>query len=221
MKPEFWLQRWKENQIGFHLDEVNPHLIEYWLQLDIKPGGRVFVPLCGKSIDLNWLTEQGYFVEAVELSESAIEQFFTEQAIDYQRRQQGDRIVFESERIRIWCGDFFHLTAEQLGSIDAIYDRAALIALPPELRIKYVNHLMNIVGQVPQLLVTLDYPQQQMSGPPFSVPETEVFNLYRDHTDIDTISTNKADILSEHAHFVDRGLTSLFECVYLMQVSRK
>ncbi len=221
MKPEFWLQRWEENKIGFHLDEVNPHLIEHWPSLGIGPGFRVFVPLCGKSVDLSWLAEQGYFVEAIELSENAIEQFFAEQGIDYQREQKGDWLVFESDQIRIWCGDFFQLATEQLGPIDAVYDRAALIALPEELRANYVNKLLTLVGPVPQLLVTLDYPQQQMSGPPFSVPKNEVANLYRDHFDIDRLLTIKVDVLADHAHFADRGLTSLFECVYLMQVSKK
>ena len=221
MKPEFWLQRWDENKIGFHLDEENPHLIKNWPQLGVAPGSRVFVPLCGKSVDLRWLAEQGYFVEAIELSDSAIEQFFNEQGIEYQRQQQGDWIVFESEHIRIWCGDFFHLMAEQLGPIDAVYDRASLIALPSELRSDYVSQLMSLVGPVPQLLVVLDYPQQQMSGPPFSVVNDEVITLYRDFYETDKIVVNRTDVLPEHAHFADRGLTSLFECVYLMQVSKK
>ncbi len=221
MKPEFWLQRWEENKIGFHLDEVNPHLDKHWIKLGIGPGFRVFVPLCGKSVDLRWLAEQGNFVEAVELSEAAIQQFFTEQEIDYQRQQHGEWIVYQSDQIRIWCGDFFQLTAEQLGPIDAVYDRAALIALPSELRRDYVNHLVNLVGPVPQLLVTLDYPQQQMAGPPFSVAKDEVLNLYQDHIDIDKILTIQTDVLPEHGHFADRGLTSLFECVYLMQVLKK
>ena len=221
MEPEFWLQRWEDNKIGFHLDQVNPYLIKHWPQLGIGPGFRVFVPLCGKSVDLRWLAEQGHFVEAVELSESAVEQFFTEQEIDYQREQKSNWVVFESDQIRIWCGDYFHLTAQQLGPIDVVYDRAALIALPEELRRHYVNQLIKLVGPVPQLLVTLDYPQQQMSGPPFSVPKDEVVKLYRDHFDIDKILTIQTDVLPDHAHFADRGLTSLFECVYLMQVPKK
>jgi len=231
MKTEFWLQRWSENKIGFHLDEVNPYLVEHWPVLNIAKGERVFVPMCGKSVDMRWLIEQGYLVEAIEISALAIEAFFSEQEMVYQRQSQGEWVVYEAESIRIWCGDYFQLSTTQFNSmpadsspyrhqIAAIYDRAALIAMPSEMRPKYLHHLMELTGPTPQLLITLDYAQAQMSGPPFAVSHDEVVGFYHDYFEIDKIITTRTDVLPEHSHFADRGLTSLFECAYLLQVPK-
>ena len=219
MEPEFWRQRWQENKIGFHLDAVNPSLIEHWPALGIKPGARVFVPLCGKTMDMAWLVTQGYVVEAVELSELAIEQFFAEQGLAYERQEADGWVSYRSERLRIWCGDFFELAAPQLGQIDAVYDRAALIALPLELRGRYVQKLLSLTCNAPQFLITLSYDQSQMSGPPFSVRESEVNALYRHAYGELTGPDARNDVLASHGHFAERGLTALHECVYLLQES--
>jgi thiopurine S-methyltransferase len=231
MDPAFWKQRWLENKIGFHLDEVNPYLIEQWPRLDVPAPARIFVPLCGKSVDMAWLAMQGYDIEAVELSELAVEQFFEEQQIDCERTETGEWIVYQSRprpdrgNIRIWCGDFFEVTREQLGYIDAVYDRAALIALPADKRGPYVEQLLALTGPVPQFLVTLNYPQEQMAGPPFAVPYSEVNILYRDAYGEQGAELPgpdvEIDVLPGHGKFAERGLKALSECVYLLQASKK
>jgi thiopurine S-methyltransferase len=220
MEPDFWHQRWQQNQIGFHQGEVNPYLRQYWTELNVPAPARVLVPLCGKSLDLIWLLQQGYTVEGVELSEVAVRAFFEEQGIAAQHSQQGEWQVWESDRLRLWCGDFFNLTAAQLGPIDAVYDRAALIALPAAMRQQYVRHMQTLVGEVPHLLITLEYPQAQMDGPPFSVEQTEVDSLFGERYE-GSQSHHCDDVLSATPHLQQRGLDHLNECAYLLQVRKK
>lgn len=220
MEPDFWHQRWQQNQIGFHQPDINPYLRKYWAELAVPAPARILVPLCGKSLDLLWLVQLGYQVEGVELSDVAVRAFFEEQGIKAQHSTQGDWQVWESENLRLWCGDFFKLGPAQLGPIDAVYDRAALIALPQPMRQQYVAHMQTLVGAVPHLLVTLEYPQQQMSGPPFAVEKTEVEDLFGARYS-GTQSPICADVLSESPNFRERGLECLNECVYLLQVRKK
>lgn len=220
MEPDFWHQRWQQNKIGFHQGEVNPYLRKYWQELGVPAPARILVPLCGKSLDLLWLVQQGYQVEGVELSELAVRAFFAEQGLDAQHRTQGDWQIWEHENLRLWCGDFFNLSPAQLGPIDAVYDRAALIALPAAMRQAYVRHMQNLVGEVPHLLITLEYPQAKMDGPPFSVEQAEVEDLfgarYRG-----TQAHACDDVLTDNANLRERGLERLNECVYLLQVRKK
>lgn len=220
MEPDFWHQRWQENKIGFHQDEVNPYLRQFWPDLGLSAPARILVPLCGKSLDLIWLMQQGYAVEGVELSELAVRAFFEEQGIEAQQSQQGEFQVWQSEGLRLWCGDFFKLTPAQLGPIDAVYDRAALVALPADMRQRYVQHMQTLVGEVPHLLITLEYPQAQMDGPPFSVEQMEVEALFGERYR-GTASHHCDDILSENDHLQKRGLQRLNECAYLLQVRKK
>lgn len=220
MEPDFWHQRWQENRIGFHKDEVNPYLIECWPRLGIAPPARVFVPLCGKSLDLVWLLEQGYQVEGVELSELAVQAFFDEQKLPYKQAQLGEWRVWEGENIRLWCGDLFRLTSAQTGALEAVYDRAALIALPAPMRRRYVRHLRVLAGESPQLLITLSYPQDAMDGPPFSVEAAEVQALYADAYDGTRRPCLRADVLADNPHLQARGLARLDESVYVLQVRK-
>ncbi len=221
MQPEFWIQRWQEQQIGFHLEESNPLLVQHWQALQVEPPARIFVPLCGKSLDLVWLRDQGYDVQGVEISTLAVQDFFNEQGIPYQVERQHGMEVWQSDNLCIWCGDFFELSSSHLGQIDAVYDRAALIAMPADLRPMYVQHLLAITGQPAQFLVTLDYPQSQMAGPPFAVSNNEVLELYQT-TYPELVSPHYSqDVLAGHARFAERGLTALHENVYLLQVPKK
>lgn len=214
MKAEFWHDRWENNLTGFHLDEVNPYLKQFWHQLNLKPGARIFVPLCGKSIDLLWLAEQGHTVIGVELSPLAVEAFFAENSLEAEHRQQGDFEVWQSGSITIYCGDFFSLTQDNLGDIDAVYDRASLVALPAGMRQDYAQKLAALCPAAPRLLVALEYEQSKMDGPPFSVPEAEITALYGNDFEINPLL--RQDMLGANEKFRTRGLDYLEETIYLL-----
>ena len=177
---QFWLDIWQQEHTPFHKSEVNPDLILYWPALNIKPNSTVLVPLCGKSLDLLWLAEQGFRVVGIELSEKAVLQFFAEHDLTAQSTTYEKCTHYFSDRISIWVGDIFALEPSHVPEVDAIYDRAALIALPPSLRQSYVSTCLQWLkpkGSV--LLKTLSYDQQSMQGPPYSVQPEEVNHLYQ------------------------------------------
>ena len=215
METEFWHQRWQENQIGFHLPDTNPHLQTCLPQLAIPAGSTVFVPLCGKSLDMFWLREQGHAVIGVEISPLAVESFFQENKLQVEKTESGDFALYQSDAIRIYCGDYMQLTPRQLGEIRLVYDRASLIALPPRMRQDYVRQHVTLTDtNTPVLLITLEYPQEQMDGPPFSVSEEEVTNLYAGRYKIEKLIDK--DVLANEPRFAERGLTALHEKVYLL-----
>jgi thiopurine S-methyltransferase len=216
MKAEFWLERWQRNEIGFHQGEINAHLQEYWSGLHLPEEGGVFVPLCGKSSDMLWLRAQGHRVLGVELSPLAVEDFFLENELKPQVRSHGAFDSWSCDGVTLLCGDFFDLEPADLKGVASVYDRASLVALPPEMREHYAQHLQRILpAQVPMLLVTMDYVQQEMSGPPFAVSEAEVCGLYGVHYAIERLYT--LDVLAENPRFRERGLTRLDEVVYRLQ----
>jgi thiopurine S-methyltransferase len=175
MTADYWLERWREGRTGFHLAGVNPLLVEH--SAVFREATRVLVPLCGKSVDLEWLVIQGYEVVGVELVELAAQAFFAERGLAPTRREDGAFVVYEHGNLAIWVGDFFATTAAQLGTFDAAYDRAAMIALPAELRSRYALHLQALLTPKARLLlVTLHF--DVPGGPPFSVPPEEVSGAF-------------------------------------------
>ncbi|MEO8490679.1 thiopurine S-methyltransferase [Pseudomonas sp.] len=213
MEPKFWQERWARNQIGFHLPDVNPYLQRHWSQLALAEGARVLVPLCGKSLDVMWLASLGHRVMGVELSEQAVEAFFDEQWLTPRISGQGAFKVYQADSIELWCGDFFALGAEAVAGCSALYDRAALIALPPLMRAQYAEHLTTLLGSGCQgLLITLDYDQAQKAGPPFAVMDDEVKVLFGTHWGLNVLE--EQDILGESWKFVQDGVTRLEERVY-------
>lgn len=174
MQAEFWYERWATNDIGFHEAEPNSFLTKYIAQLGLPSGGRVFLPLCGKSLDIHWLLTQGYAVAGAELSEMAVQQLFEELGVEPDVRHEGVLKRYSSERIDIWVGDIFELDQQTLGPVDAIYDRAALVALPLPTRERYTQDLMLITGCARQLLICFEYDQALMEEPPFSISTTEI-----------------------------------------------
>ncbi len=212
MEPEFWHKRWSTNQVGFHLPEVNPYLQRFWSQLGVEQGSRVLVPLCGKTLDLLWLAQQGYSVLGVELSEKAAADFFLEHQLEPSVSEEGAFKVFRAADIEIRCGDFFALSPEDVSDCTALYDRAALIALPGPMRERYAAHLQKILPQCVGLLITLDYSQDEMPGPPFSVGDDEVQRLLGEVWRLEVLQ--EQDVLGESWKFLQAGVKRLDERVY-------
>lgn len=180
MEASFWQARWETGQIGFHEGRANALLSRF---IDRLPaGGRVLVPLCGKTEDLAFLAARGHQVVGVELIESAAAAFFAEHDATPTITDVDGLRVYQHGAITIVVGDLFATTSAHVGAIDAIYDRAALIALPPDLRRRYVAHLRALAPSAPRLLVGFEYPQEIMDGPPFAVLEAEVRALHPDAT---------------------------------------
>ena len=213
MEPQFWLDRWRTGQIAFHQSSVDRSLRRHWPTLGVYAGKRVLAPLCGKSLDLLWLREQGLEVLGVELAAAAVESFFLENGLPARRRGGGPFDIYDVSGLRLFCGDFFALTPALLGRVDAVYDRAALISWAPALRDGYVEHLAKLMSPgKPMLLITLEYPQSQMAGPPFAVTGEEVARLY--NRDFHVREIARADILPHEARLRAKGLTELFEVCY-------
>jgi thiopurine S-methyltransferase len=216
MQHDFWLARWRDNMIGFHQDQASPALQRFYSQLRVAPGDRVFLPMCGKSLDMPWLEQQGQRVLGVELSPIAVKSFFVENGRTATVTVAGDFEAHDSGDIEILCGDYFRLPGALFADVQAVFDRASLIALPPDMRRRYANKMTELVRPGSRmLLVTMEYPQQQMDGPPFSVLEPEIRDLYGDHFSITVL--NEEDILAAEPKFRDRGLDSLVEKTYLLQ----
>lgn len=212
MEPAFWQQRWADNQIGFHQAQVNPYLQKYWPKLGLAPGSRVLVPLCGKSLDLAWLAGQGHRVLGVELSRRAVEDFFREHGLEAEVRQQGAFEVWRSGDVELWCGDFFALRAEDIGGCVGLYDRAAVIALPLQMRTAYMQLLSALLpASCRGLVVTLDYDQSLLPGPPFSVGDEE---LRQGFAGWQVEELEVVQVIGESPKFVQAGASSLLERVY-------
>ena len=184
MDAEFWHSKWERGEIGFHNSEVNPLLARNWPCMG-HLGGTVFVPLCGKTLDIAWLLGQGYAIAGAELSEKAVQALFDELGVAPDVTVVADEAadqplkLWQANGIRIFSGDIFKLTAELLGPVDLVYDRAAMVALPAAVRVEYAQHLVSLTGSAPQLLICFEYDQSKMPGPPFSVEADEVHQNYR------------------------------------------
>lgn len=216
MDPDFWHRRWEQNQIAFHQAEPNALLRRFWPQIRPLSGAPVFVPLCGKSPDLVWLAEHGHRVLGIELSPVAVADFFSENGLNPERSHDGRFERWMVDRYLLLCGDFFALRRKDLVDVGAVYDRAALIAFPQSTRRRYVDHLLATLSEgVSICLVTVEYDQEQMDGPPFSVLETEVRELFAEHGDIGLLQAQ--DALARSKRFRDKGLSWMTEKIYLLR----
>lgn len=188
MDSKFWQQRWQDGRIGFHKSNVNPQLTEYFSELAVPISGQVLVPLCGKSVDMVWLAHAGYDVVGVELVETAVQAFFAEQKViptiteftsatvnAILKRYQGQ---LAGQTITLWAADIFAISAIDIGEINAVYDRAALIALPATMRADYSAQIVKLSNHAPQLLITLNYDQSKKDGPPFSISQQQLQQYY-------------------------------------------
>lgn len=213
MDHTFWLDKWQSGRIGFHRDAPMPLLLQYWPTLGLDPGTRVLVPLAGKSLDMLWLASQGFRVLGVELSPQAVAQFLADNALDAREEVSPVGRHYFAGPIEIICGDVFDVDAASVDDCHALYDRAALIALPPAMRRRYAELLTGILPRpCRMLLLTLDYDQQAMQGPPFAVSTDHVHELYGHDWTVTTLDSR--DILDEQPSFAERGLKRLTTSVY-------
>lgn len=210
MDPNFWHERWASKRTGFHQDGVNPHLERHWHSLGLAPDSRILVPLCGKSHDMIWLRQQGHRVAGIEISQLAVAAFFSENGLTPAIRQESGYSCWSADGLDLFCGDFFKLHAAGLGRIDGCYDRAALVALPGEMRARYAAALLELLPPLaPVLLVTLEYDPAEMDGPPFSVSRHEVRQLFGERCSIEHLQS--IDALGANPHLAGRGLGTLTE----------
>ena len=215
MHKEFWLERWEQNQIAFHQGQVHPMLIKHASNFADLDGKIIFVPLCGKSLDMIWLQGAGAKVIGCELSHTACEDFFIENKLSYTTQNLGDLTVYSSENITIYCGDFFHLDNQVLKSVNYVYDRAALVALPLEMRKKYVTHLKLILPQVVYLLIAFSYTSEVEIGPPFAVFDDEISLLYSESYSIRKLEQTTENV-SMNSRLYELGVLDITESSYLL-----
>jgi len=221
MEIDFWLERWDNNEIGFHQQTINPYLSYFYGEkgppLERREQLKIFVPLCGKSKDMLWLSQNGYKVFGIECSERAVKDFFEENALNYRFAEKEGYALYQANdqtaEIEVLQGDFFSLQQTDLDGVTDIFDRASLVALPIDMREQYAKKMAEIQKPgIRSLLVTLTYNQSEMNGPPFSVSEEDVNNLYSDNFSVEKLCFK--DIIDDEPGFKKRGLTSLVETVY-------
>ncbi len=191
MDASFWRQRWEKNEIAWHEGKPNSLLVQHFTELSLAKGSRILVPLCGKTLDIPWLLSHGYWVAGAELSKSAIEQLFTELGVQPKISDVGKVEQWSANTIDIFVGDIFALSRGMLGRIDAIYDRAALVAFPEDMRNRYALHLTEMTEKAPQLLICYEYDQRCMEGPPFSIDSEEVKRHYASTYHVTLLSSSE------------------------------
>ena len=174
MQASYWHSKWETGDTAFHEPKPHPFLIEHMESLKRVRGSRVFLPLCGKTRDIAWLLSSGYRVVGAELHEATVADLFDELGAKPKVSRVGPLALYQAPDVDLFVGNLFDLTSDRLGSVDAVYDRGALVALPAPMRERYTLQLANITRARPQLLVTYEYDQTLMDGPPFSVPEVEI-----------------------------------------------
>lgn len=216
MDHGFWRDRWQRGEIGFHQPHVHAQLQRFWPSLALPRGSAVFVPLSGKSRDMAWLAEQGHRVIGAELSELAVRDFFKESGLTPSVISGGPFQIFEAGPFKIYQGDFFSLSPDALQGVAACYDRAAMIALPPDMRPRYAKKLAEILPPDAVIMaISIEYPEGEIKGPPFSVPRDEVRMLFGKQYEIDVLE--ERDGLAASANLKQRGVTKLQEIAYLLR----
>jgi thiopurine S-methyltransferase len=205
-----WHKYWEENRIAFHEGQVNPYLKRFLPIYNLQPGDTVFMPLCGKAVDIFWLTQQGFNVIGVELSEIAVRSFFEESELEFSHQQYNRFNLFRSDKISLFQGNYMHLESSDIAACKLVYDRASIIAIESFNRSSYVQKMLEIIpARTPMLMVTLDYDQQVMSGPPYAVSSEEIRQLFA--PDYETILLHSSEQIEERPRWRENGLSSLIE----------
>ena len=216
MHPDQWLDRWKNNRIGFHESTVNSHLLRHLPEFNLNPGDTIFLPLCGKTHDIAWLAQQGFQVIGIELSQIALETFFSEHNLQYQQFESDRFTLRVSGNISLIQGDYFDLQPEDLSACNLVYDKASLIAMDEANRGRYCAKMLSIVPKATnQLLITLDYDLAEMEGPPFAVSPPELSRHYASAYSIKVLE--QKEVVDERPRWREKGLTALTETVYRLE----
>ena len=197
MDAQFWHRLWDTNNIGFHNEEVNELFLKNFLQLDLNKNTRVFIPLCGKTVDIKWLLDNGYKVVGIELNENAIKELFKSLNLEAIISKHGSLLLYSAKNIDIFVGDIFELDKLVLGKVDIVYDRGAIVALPSEIREKYTSVLVRITENAPQLIICYEYEQNLMQGPPFSVKEADLKDYYKDYYNFELMQAVKPEVFKK------------------------
>lgn len=214
MDPEFWHDRWRRGEIGFHQREFNDLLVSHWPRLGIDPQSKVFVPLAGKSQDMAWLAARGHRVVANELSEFAVDAFLCAQGLTPAEAYRGLFVVKYAGPYELWVGDYFALPRDAFRDVAAVWDRAALIAMPRTLQRLYAEKLSALLSPGTRVLLTsISYDPSEMGGPPFPVDSEQVDVLLSPHFDVELLE--RRDGMPRSQNLKARGLSWLEESVYL------
>lgn len=210
MELSYWQSKWKKGNTGFHMEDGYPGLERNWLSIGLNEDPVVLVPLCGKSKDLIWLSNHCRQVVGVEISSVAVQEFLNENDLDASRSTFAQFTIYQTGNIQIWNGDFFKLPGRKLPKFDLIYDKAALIALPPKMREQYALKVLEFVSPRTQILLHLfEYKQEEMNGPPFSVPIKEIKKYFCEKFDLKILEQENLNI-NNYKKFQNRGLRSYF-----------
>lgn len=216
MHQDFWHERWHTGQIGFHQQSVHPFLLRWWPQLGVPPAARVYVPLCGKSLDMAWLAERDHAIVGSELSRVAIDDFFASQTLTATITPAGDFARHAGGAYELLEGDALTLGPTITGPLQGFYDRAALVALPPDMRGRYVDGLAALMPPGARgLLVSFEYPQEMKGGPPFSVETDEILRLCAGRFSVRELE--RLDILAHNPKFAEFGIPALHEIAYALE----
>jgi thiopurine S-methyltransferase len=213
-----WHSHWNRKTPGFHEGRVNTYLQRFLPLFKLQPGDSIFMPLCGKAVDILWLSQQGFNVVGVELSKVAVESFFAESWLEFVQQQAGEFTLYQSPGITLYQGDFMHLAPQALSSCSLVYDRASIVAIESFNRIAYKSKMLELIpAATPMLMVTLTYDQAQMSGPPFSVPVDEIVELYQPEYQVELLQS--CEQIEERPRWKERGLESLVESALRLSVA--
>jgi len=215
MEHADWLERWREGRTPFHVDRVNPWLTRFAGRLDLAPGRSALVPLCGKSLDMGYLARQGVAVTGVDVAEEALRQFLATTECTAARQVNGAGIFLRAEPYTLVAADMLSLTAAQIGRFDIIWDRAALIALPPATRPRYMRRLLSLLKPAGRLLlVGMEYDSECMDGPPFSVSTREIKKLLGKSGQMELLA--QEDLDADEPVCLHHDLPWIRESVYLI-----
>ena len=216
MEPDFWIEGWQQGRTGFDQDEPHRWLSEHWATLRTATDATVFVPLAGKTVDMVWLAEQGHKIIGVELSQLAVDGFFDMVGLAPEVEEIGPLTVYRAGPYELWRGDLFELPATVFDRIDVVYDRASIVALPPDIRRRYAETLTTqLRPDAPWYLVSFTYDQAEMDGPPFSVPLDEVERLFAEEFELETLVDES--VIERAVAMQERGLGAMRETLTVLR----